>query len=474
MGGKAIRGMAWTGFEQLLSQSIQFLIGIIIARVLLPEDYGVMGMLAIFIAVANTFLDSGFANALIQKKNRTDIDYSTVFYFNIVVSILLYALFYFFAPDIADFYGMPILTDVSRIVTLSLIINGLSIVQTAKLTIDLNFKLQAFSTIAAVVISGVLGIIMAYNAFGVWALVYQSIASAGVRTAILWMFSHWQPDRIFSFESFRGLFPFGSKILCSGMINTIYQNFYMLVIGKYFNAFDVGYFNRGNHFSQLPADMMTQTVVKVNFPILSQYQDDNEMLVQVYRKLLRFPIFILYPVMFGIIAVASPMVEVLLGAKWLPCVRILQVLCLGYIWSPLTHININLLYVKGYGDLVLKLELIKKPIAFFILFASIPLGVLGMCAGRAFYFFLAFVLNCHYTKKILGYGFFSQLKEILPIMANAIVMAFVVTLVMTLVDIALFKLAIGIVTGCTSYILFAILIKNEFWKEIKERLIKKL
>lgn len=470
---KAVKGMVWTGVERFASQVIQFIIGILIARVLMPSDYGIIGMLAIFMAIAQTFLDSGFANALIQKKDRTDTDYSTVFYFNIVVSLFLYGLFYIFAPYIATFYNMPILKEVSRVVSLSLVINSFTIVQTARLTIDLNFKLQSISSIISVFVSGIVGVIMAYNGYGVWSLAFQGIVSAVVRTIVLWLSSRWRPLWTFSFESFKSLFSFGSKILCSGMINTIYQNVYTLVIGKYFKAADVGFFNRGNQFAQLPSAIITQMVVKVNYPILSQYQDDNEKLIQTYKKLLRLPIFILYPVLFGIMAIASPMVELLLGDRWLPCVPVLQVLCLGYMWSPLTHINLNLLYVKGRSDLVLKLEFIKKPIAFIILIASIPFGILGMCAGRALYFFIAFIINCHYTNKILQYGFSLQFKEIFPIIINVIVMGTVITLVMITVDSAFYKLIIGIISGIMSFIAYALLTGDESCREMWELLLKK-
>lgn len=465
---KAVSGMAWTGFERIASVGVQFVIGIIIARLLSPEDYGVMGMLAIFIAIAQTFLDSGFANALIQKKDRTNVDYSTVFYFNTAISIILYAIMFVAAPSIAKFYSIPILTDVTRVVTVSLIINGLSIVQTAKLSIDLNFKLQSLASIFSIIFSGILGIILAILGYGVWSLVFQTITAALVRTIILWSFSHWIPMFAFSIKSFKTLFSFGSKILCSGMINTIYQDLYTLVIGRYFNAADVGFYNRANQFSFLPANTMTQTVLKVNFPILSQYQNDNIQLLQAYKKLLRIPIFILYPIMFGIMAIASPLVEILLGSKWLPCVPVLQILCLGYIWSPLTHINLNLLYVKGRSDLVLKLEFIKKPIAFIILFASIPFGLIGMCVGRAFYFFLAFVLNCIYTNKILNYGFKSQIKEILPILLNSLIMYTLIYLSLQLFNIILLKIVIGILIGFISYFFFAFIIRDKSLAELNK------
>lgn len=472
--GKAVSGMAWTGIERLATQAIQFIIGIIIARILMPSDYGIVGMLAIFMAIAQTFLDSGFASALIQKKDRTDVDYSTVFYFNIATAILLYGVFYVSAPWIASFYNMPILNNVTRVTTLSLIISGLTIVQQAKLTIDLRFRELAIASIFSVILSGVCGIIMAYNGLGVWALVFQGLLSAFFRTSILWLSSTWRPSFLFSIESFKRLFSFGSKLLCSGMINTIYNNLYTLVIGKAFNASEVGFYNRANQFATLPSATITQMVVNVNFPILSQMQDDNERLINTYRKLLCTPLFILTPILLGIAAVGYPLIEIVLGEKWLPCVPYLQILCVGCLFNPLTHINLNLLYVKGRSDLVLKLELIKKPIGFLILFVSIPFGIWWMCFGAALYNFIAFVFNCYYTKKLLNYGFFMQMRELANIFIGGIIMWLVVTAVMMLFSDVNFKLLVGIISGVLSYTLYAFITREKSYKEIKEIITKKM
>ncbi|MBR1940234.1 MAG: lipopolysaccharide biosynthesis protein [Bacteroidaceae bacterium] len=471
---KAISGMAWTGLDKLASYAIQFVISIVIARLLMPSDFGIIGMLAIFIAIAQTFLDSGFANALIQKKGRTEVDYATVFYFNIVISVLLYGVFYVCAPLIAAFYNIPILTDVTRVVTLSLIINGFVIVQTAKLSIDLNFRLQALASIFSVIVSGIVGLWLAYIGWGVWALVYQNVSHALVRALILWIFARWRPLFVFSFDSFKQLFSFGSKLLASSLINTIYTNIYTLVIGKAFSPAEVGFFNQGNHFSKLPMQIVQDIVVKVNYPILSELQDDNNRLVLTYKKLLRTPMFILFPILVGLCAVASPLIEVLLGEKWLPCVPILQVLCIGYMFTPLTTINLNLLYVKGRSDLVLKLEFIKKPIAFLILFASIPFGLIWMCVGKALYEFIAFSFNCYYTKKLLSYGIGKQLKELLPIFINVGLMFVLVTLTMSFFEIPLVKLVVGIVVGMLSFLLFAYFTKDESLGEAKDIFIKRV
>lgn len=471
---KAVSGMAWTGLDKIATHAIQFVISIVIARLLMPSDYGIIGMLAIFIAIAQTFLDSGFANALIQKKGRTEVDYATVFYFNIIVSFLLYGLFYVCAPYIAAFYNIPVLTDVTRVVTLSLIINGLVIVQTAKLSIELNFRLQAIASIISVIISGLIGLWLAYIGWGVWALVYQNVSHSFIRGIILWLYARWKPLFVFSFDSFKRLFSFGSKILVSSLINTVYTNLYTLVIGKTFSATEVGLFNQGNHFAKLPMQIIQSVVIKVNYPILSELQDDNERLIQTYKKLLRTPLFILFPILVGICAVADPMIDVLIGKKWLPCVPLLQVLCIGYMFSPLTTINLNLLYVKGRSDLVLKLELIKKPIAFLILFGSIPFGLIWMCIGKAFYEFVAFSFNCYYTKKLLNYGMSKQLRELLPIFINVAVMFVAVSFCMSFFDSSIVKLIIGIIVGIISFFSFAYLTKDESLYDAKEIIIERI
>ena len=462
---KSIKGMAWTGVSRLLKQVIQFSIGILLARQLMPEDYGIIGMLAIFIAIAETFLDSGFASALIQKKDRTEVDYSTVFFFNVVISLVLYAIIFISAPWIADFYSIPVLTDVTRVVSLALIINGLTIIQTAKLSIELNFHLQAIADISSVLIGGLLALYLAYHGWGVWSLVFQGVCSAAIRAFILWVFSRWRPLWAFSYESFR-------RLLCSGMINTIYENLYTLVIGKAFTASQVGFFNRGDHFAQLPTKTILEMVVKVNYPILSSMQDDEAKLTATYKKLLAAPMFLLYPILTLLMVLAAPLIEILIGAKWLPSVPILQIICIGCMFEPLTHINLNLLYVKGRTDLVLKLELIKKPIGFLLLFVSIPFGVLWMCAGRSLYSLIAYMFNCYYTDKMIHYGFFSQMKVLLPIIFRSVLMGIVVFFVIQCLDNLWAKMFFGSITAVVSYTLFCILSKDDTFLEVSSLLMR--
>lgn len=470
---KVIGGMAWTGIEKIVNKAVNFLIGIALARMLAPTDYGVIGMLAIFIAVANTFTDSGLSNALIQKQDRTEKDFCTIFYFNIVVAIGFYLALFFASPYIAQFYNMPILEDVTKVVALSLIITGFTAVQRTRLTIDLRFQTQALISVISLLVTGAVGLILAYLGFGVWALVFQALAGQLISSICIWYCSRWMPKLIFSKTSFKQLFGFGSKLLCSSLINTIYGNLYTLVIGKAFSPADVGFYNKGNEYALLPTQAMQDMTLKVNYPILAKMQDDNERLLRAYRKLLRTPLFLLYPVLTVIAVTAEPLIEVMIGPKWLPCVPILQVLCFGYMFSPLTHINLNLLYVKGRTDLVLKLELIKKPIGFAILFATLPFGIYAMVIGKAAYEFIAFSFNCYYTGKILNYGEIKQLRVLIPVFVQIAVMGVVTHFAMIPFDGSVAKVAVGIVTAAVVYFGIAAIVKDESFADIKEIVVNK-
>lgn len=473
---KAVKGTLWVMLERLSVQACQFVIGIVLARLLLPEDYGIIGMLAIFMALAQSILDSGFNRALIQKNDRNDVDYSTVFYFNLVVSVIIYALFFFSSSYIAAFYNTPILEDVAKIVSVSVIINAFSLVQTAKLTIELKFKLQTIATLLSTILSGILGIGMAYSGYGVWALVAQTISSASLRTIVLICFSHWKPLFVFSIVSFKNLFSFGSKLLVGDFIHTIYSNMYTLVIGKAFNAADVGYYNRANGFAVLPPNIFGQVVNKVMFPVLSERQNDNSSLLGAYSKMFRIPMFFFIPFMFLLAALSKPIILALIGEKWSVCVPLMQVLCIGYIFSPLSTLNLNLLYVKGRSDLSLKLDLIKKPIGIIILFASIPLGLWWMCFGKALYDLLAFAMNCYYTKKLLNYGFWEQLNDVKTIILSSMIMFGFVICINNIFRSYATQLIIGSVIGVSIYSLIAYFINDSVLKMaiiyVKQKMIK--
>lgn len=466
----AVRGTAWTLAERLSVQMMQFITGIVLARLLAPDDYGMVGLLSIFLGVAQLFIDSGFTNALVRKKDKNSTDYSTVFYFNIVVSLLLYGILYLCAPFISRFYNLEDLTPITRIISLTVIINGFCIVQTAKFTSEFNFKAQALASIMSVLGSGTLGILMAYNDYGVWALVWQSVSMAGIRMVSLWIMSDWKPEFVFSLTSFKEMFSFGSRLLVSGFIHTIYTNLYTLSIGKVFNKTDVGLYNRANMYGLLPYEVYCQVVNKVIFPILVEKQDDNKLLVSSYQKMMKLSMFFYVPLMFGVAVLSAPLLEALIGAKWLPCAPLLTVLCLGYAISPLSILNQNLLYVKGRSDITLKLDLIKKPIGIAILFATLPLGIKWMCVGKAVYELVAFAINSIYTKRLLNYGLWKQIRDVLPVLVSAGVMGIIIAFTVSHFNGVWAQLAVGLATGVLSYSLISLIYKNESFMLILKRI----
>lgn len=470
---KAVSGIAWTSVERIIHQVIQFVIGIAIARILSPKDYGIIGMTAIFLAVATVFIDSGFGSALIQKKDRNNTDFSTCFYFNLIVGLLLYSLLWLASPTIAEFYRTPILCDVLRVLGITLITNSLTISQTAKMTAEMKFKEISVIAIITQLFTGFIGLYLAHAGWGVWALVFQQLSSSVARLVLMEIYLKWLPQFIFSIPSFRHMFSYGSKILCSSLINVFYDNMYTLVIGKVFSAKEVGFYNRGNQFAALPTSTILNIFMKVAFPLMAEVQDDTERLKTAYKKLLRIPLFVLYPILFGLIALAKPLILVLLGEKWLPSVPLLQVLCIGSFFDPLTHINLNILYVKGRTDLVLKLELIKKPIAFIILFGMIPLGLWWLCFGRAIYGFIAYCFNCYYTGKFIDFGFWKQMYYNIPVFCKAGIMGGICYACLFLFESPLSQLIVGIIVGVLCYALITILTKDETMMDIKRIILKR-
>lgn len=461
---QATKSVLWSAIERFSVQGIQFLLSIIIARLLLPTDYGLIAMLSIFMAIAQTFIDSGFANALIQKKNRTETDYSTAFFFNIAISVVLYLLLYLSSPAIADFYHQEELNAITRIVGISLIINSFGIVQQAKLTIALNFKRQAIASLTAVIISGIVGVVMAYRGYGAWALVWQSLLNNFLRVALLWFFSKWVPLFCFSRESFCTLFSFGSKILLSSLLHTIYTNLYTLIIGKKFSAGELGYYNRAFTLAQFPSTNLTNVIVRAVYPIQCRLQDDDEQLRSMFLKYMRMACYLIFPVMIGFCALAEPVVRLLLTDKWLPVVPLLQILCIAYMWDPIMKINHNMLNVKGRSDYFLIAEVLKKIVAFTILFLTIPFGVKIMCAGLILYAFADIIIITYYTRKLTGISLLIQIKVLLPVVLLSFSMGGLVYLTTLLMENVWIQVFLGLLVGVCYYVALSYLLDI---KEIK-------
>ena len=448
---KTVKGVVWSSIERFSTQGVQFLIMIIMARLLTPKDYGLIGMLAIFLAVAQSLIDSGFSQALIRKQDRTDVDNSTVFYFNIVVSSALYLILFIAAPFVADFYNQPELTSVMRVVCLGVILNSLAVVQRALLTVRIDFKTQAKASLSAAVISGCIGIVLAYCGFGVWSLVVQQLLNLSVNTLLLWIFSKWRPIAVFSWKSFHELFAFGSKMLASGLLDTMYRNIYPIVIGKLFSASSLGHYTRAHQFSEFPSSNVTGIIQRVTYPILCGIQDETERLEAVYRKFLKLSAFIIFPLMIGMSAVARPFIDIVLGAQWGFCGQLLQIICFAMMWYPIHAINLNLLQVKGRSDLFLRLEIIKKILGITVLCITAPFGLVVMCYGQIFNSIVALVINTYYTGKLINVGFIRQMKDLLPTLLLSLTMFGAILLVNGFIEVNMHRLVIGVLVGIIVY-----------------------
>lgn len=456
---KAVKGIFWSAVDRFSSQGIQFVFSILIARLLVPSDYGVIAMLGIFIAVSHTFIDSGFSTALVRKIDRTETDFSTVFYFNVAVAVFIYILLWFAAPYIADFYDIPILKEVTRVISLNLIISALSAIHRSKLSINIDFKSQAQISLLGTVATGIVGLSMAYNGFGVWALVVQSVTSSLLGTILFWIYVRWIPSRVFSWKSFKELFSFGSKLLASGLLDTIYNNIYTIVIGKMFSSASLGVYSRAGSLAQYPSSNLTSVLQGVTFPVLSSIQNDEERLARAYKKVLCVAAFVIFPLMVGLSAVADPFIRLVLTDKWEGAIYLLQIICFSMMWYPIHAINLNLLQVKGRSDYFLKLEIIKKVIGVSMLCITVPMGIVAMCYGGVVTSVICLGVNTYYTKKLINYGFSTQMKDMAHILLNCLVMWALVSGVVHVLPTLWTRLLGGIMVGGVYYASAAYLFK---------------
>lgn len=406
-----LKGVKWTAIEKFSLQGIQFVIGLILARLLMPSDFGIVGMLTIFISISQVFVDGGFGNALIRKIDRTEADYSTAFYFNIGVGLVCYGVLYLTSPLIAKFFHTPILSDLLKVLALSIFINSLVVVQIARLSICINFKSQAYATLISVILSGCIGIWLAYNGYGVWALAWQTVLGALFKTVILWYQTRWKPALMFSLASFKDLFSYGSKLLASNLIGTIYAHMTTIAIGKFYTAKDLGYYSRGQQFAHLPSTTVVDILGRVTFPIMSRFQNEDERLLSIYRKYIKMTSMIIFFLLTLLAAIAKPLILILLTEKWLDAALFLQIFCFAFMFEHISKLNLNLLQVKGRSDLYLRLEVIKKIIAFLILAVSIPMGVVAICLSKIVNGQIALFINTYYTGKLFNLGYLKQFSD---------------------------------------------------------------
>jgi len=419
---KTIAGVIWTFLNQLFSSGIQTTTTLILAWFLLPEDFGLMAMITIFFALAHSLVDSGFSQALIRKKEVTQTDYSTVFYTNLLMGFLAYALLFTSAHLIASYYNEPRLVVLIRVVGLVVIINSFQLVQVSDLTRKLNFKIQFKITLPSAIFSGIVAISMAALGFGVWSLVAQMLVSSFSNTLLYWIVNKWRPSKDFCVESFNEMFGFGSKLLASGLIDTAFQNVYVLVIGKIFSATVVGYYFFAQRAQQIVVVQLTGAVQKVTYPALSSLQDDNVALKDYYRKIIQVVTYVIFPSMIVLAVLAKPLFSLMLKENWLPAVPYLQLLCIEGLLYPLHVINLNIIVVKGRSDLLLYLEIFKKIMIAIIILVSIHFGIFGILIGQIVSSFLAYIPNSYFSIKLIDYSTLEQLQDCIPTLLLAVTM----------------------------------------------------
>lgn len=423
---KTVKGVGWSFIDNLSSSGITFLVGLVLARLLTPSEYGIMAILTIFIAVSNSIVDSGFSNALIRKTDARRVDYNTVFLFNLLVSGLLYVVLFLAAPAISRFFKEPLLMEVMRVIGWVLVINALAIIPRTLFVKEVNFKIQTKVSLIASISSGVIGIGMALAGLGVWSLVGQQLSRQLLNTLFLWIYCTWRPAWEFSMQSFKELFGFGSKILLSGLLNTIFNEIYSLVIGRCYTSAQLGQYTRANQFNQIFSSNLTTVIQRVSYPVLSSIQDEPERLREAYRKVIKSTMLISFACMLGLAAVARPLIIILIGEKWLPAVGFLQIICFSGMLYPLHAINLNILQVKGRSDLFLRLEIIKKIIAVGPLVLGVLFSIEYMLWGSVCTSLIAYFLNSYYSADLIDYPTKEQIKDILPTFLVSFVTAAVV------------------------------------------------
>ncbi|MDZ3817594.1 lipopolysaccharide biosynthesis protein [Prevotella bivia] len=470
---KTKNGLLWSSVERFSTQGISFLFSLFLARLLMPKDYGLIAMLTIFISVTSAFIDSGFSNALIQKQDRTDKDFSTAFYFNIAVGVIAYLVLWLISPLIAVFYNMPILAPLTKVLGLTVIFSSLCVVQQAHLMIKIDFKAQAKISMLSTIISGIVGVVFAFYGYGVWALVALNISAGLCRMIFLFMWVRWIPKRTFSVESFKHLFSFGSKLLASGLLSTIYENLYPLIIGKFYSAANLGLFSRAQSLAAMPSSNISNVFQRVTFPVLSSIQNEDERLSINYRRLLRMGAFIIFPLMMLLVAISSPLVNILLTAKWSGCVIYLKILCFAMMWYPVHAINLDLLQVKGRTDLFLRLEIIKKVVGVVILLITLNINLIAMSIGMVVSSMIALLINTHYTGKLIHVGFGIQMKDLAPILINSLVMCGISYSVTLCFETNILKLVFGILSAFMVYFTIAFVSHSEELKYGLELIRKK-
>ena len=457
----------WDFFNKFSAQALSFFFGIILARILSPADYGIIALPLVFFAISQCFIDCGFSAALIRKPIVTEDDLNTAFYFNVLVGIFFYFVLFLSSSFIADFYKVPVLSDLLKITALSTIFTPLQSVHYAILNRNLNYKIPAMISFINCIISGVFGVSLAYSGFGVWALAFQGVMSQIVNLLLIWSFSKWRPTLTWSKESFKYLFGFGGKMLASGLIDAIHDNIYPIVIGKFYSARELGLYNRSQGYAQLPFKQINGIMDGISFPVLSKLQEDDDQLSMAFVRFLRVVIFVMCPIMLGLSALATPLVVLMITDKWIECVPLLQLMCFAVILWPVQTLNFTMLKVKGRTDILLRLNVGIKILGFIVMCFTVPNGILAIGYGSIVHVIMAFLWITYYTGKVSQASMIIQIKSIIPILLLGGCMYFLILFIISFIDSFLYQLVIGSIIGGSFYIVIAYLFNFSEIRDVK-------
>lgn len=459
--GNVISNFIWRFAERCGAQLVTFIVSIVLARILAPEDYGTIALVTVFTTILQVFVDSGLGTALIQKKNADDLDFSSVFYFNFVVCLVLYAAMFVAAPVIAKFYGDVTLTPIIRVISLTIVISGVKGIQQAYVSKNMLFKRFFFSTIGGTIFSAFIGIGLAKAGYGVWALVAQQLSNATVDTVILWITVRWRPRKNFSWERLKGLLSFGWKLLVSSLLDTCYNNLRNLIIGKMYSPSDLAFYNQGDKFPKLIVTNINTSIDSVLLPTMSSAQDDRERVKNMTRRAIKTSTYVMAPLMMGLAFCATTIVKLVLTDKWLPCVPFLRIFCITYMFWPVHTANLNAINAMGRSDWFLRLEIIKKIMGMAILLSTMWFGVMAMAYSLLLSSVLSQIINSWPNRKLLGYGYLEQVRDFAPGILLAVAMGICVYLIGYISLPTIVTLGIQILAGATFYIGISAILKLE-------------
>lgn len=467
-------GMVWNTIEKIAVQGCGFVITIILANLLDPSDYGVVGMLNIFVAFSGVFIDSGFSRALIQKQDRTELDYSTTLIFNFLTSVVIYAVLFFCAPAIARFYKMPELVSVQRVLFLTFIFNSLTVVQTAQLSVRVDFRTLAVINSLTTILGGATGIFFAYRGFAYWSLVIQNLSKSIISAILLWILGRWKPTTGFSFASFKKLFGFGSKLLASGLLATGVNNLNSLLIGRVYSSDSLGYYTKAQQFPELTTGTLSSVLNGSTFPLMSSLQDKKDELISVFKKLIRSAALITYPAIIGLTVLSRTIIVTLIGEKWLPSVPLMVYLSLSYFFYPFNTLNLNLLNAIGRSDLYLKVDTFKIPFILATTLITYRISIQAMAIGHAVAAILYFIINAFMAGRLFKFGPLKQFLCTWKCLVSSLVMGVLVIIVDLSIASNLWSLILGIMTGVVSYAAMILLLRDDVALSLLRKFIGKI